>query len=513
MAKKDKKAPMNDNDSVFSDVVGKFKANPALYIGSVIILVLVVVTFVGGDFLSGGRRYVDKGGDLTFGYYDGVPISWVPGNKLSQYYEQLMRRYRDQIDMNPYQMAGLWSQAFEAAAIQVAVLREMKRSGYEPPEKIVDREVAKLPQFQDEKGNFSVSIYRQMSESSRLVLWRQVQEELTVIQFYNDLFGLLIPEGEKEFIAKMGSGLRSFEMVSFLVDNFPDSEYLTYAKGNADLFKSVHLSRITVSSGERAAKKILESVKEGTATFEDAARAQSQDSYADRGGDMGIQYAYDLEREVTDAQFRDELFSLGKGELSSVVKLGENWVFFRVEEEIKPADFEDSAVMDRVRSYMRNYERGRMEDWAVAQAEEFIEEAKVSGFDNAARRTSKEKANIGPLPLNYGNVELFSSLQANNNSVLSGQELDDLSKNQNFWKSAFSTPLKTPSAPLVQGNKVIVFLPVEQIDNDKEKSDEIVSLYSGYWLGSVTDRSLQPYFMNSPRMKNIFWDTYRKFFF
>jgi parvulin-like peptidyl-prolyl isomerase len=514
MAKKDKKNQVHDKDSGFSDIAGKFKANPALYIGSVVILVLVVVTFVGGDFLSGGRRYAGKGGDLTFGYYDKVPISYIPGNKLSQYYEQLVRRYRDQIDLNNYQISmSLWSQSFEAAAVHIAILQEMKRSNYEPPERVVDREVAKLPQFQDENGRFSPALYRQMSDTSRLALWRQVREELTVIQFYNDLLGLLIPVGEKDFIAKIGSGMRTFEMVSFLVDDFPDSEYLIYIKENSDIFRSIHLSRITVKSGEKAAKKILESIKDGTTTFEDAARAQSQDSFADRGGDMGIQYVYDIEKEITDVAVRESLLSLGKGELSPVIKVGENWIFLRVEDELKPLDFEDSAAMDRTRSYVRNYERGRMEDWAIAQAEEFITEAGMDGFDNTVRRRSKEKATIGPLPVNYGNVDIFTSLQAFNISVLSGQELSDLSKNSNFWKSAFSTPLNTLSEPLVQGNRVLVFLPVDQTDLEEERAEEISSMYSDYWLGSITERSLQPYFMNSPRMENHFWDTYRNFFF
>jgi len=513
MAKKDKKAHVSEKDSGFSEIMGKFKANPALYIGSVIILVLVVVTFVGGDFLSGGRRYVQKGGDLTFGYYDNVPISWVAGNKLSQYYEQLVRRYRDQVDLNNFQIAmSLWSQAFEAAAVNIAILQEMKRSDYEPPEKVVDKEVAKLPQFQDEKGNFSIFLYRQMSESGRLSLWRQIRDELTAIQFYNDTFGLLIPDGEKEFIAKMASDMRSFEMVYFSVDDFPESEYLRYAQENPDLFKSIHLSKITVKSGERAAKKILESIKDGTTTFEDAARSQSQDNYADRGGDMGVQYVYDIEREIADVVIRNDIFNLGKGELSAVVNLDEKWVFFRVEDELKPADFDDNAVMDRVRSYMRNYERGRMEDWAIARADEFIDDAKKDGFNLTASRKNKERSNIGPLPVNYGNVQLFTSLSEFNISALNSQELSDLSKNTNFWKTVFSTPLNTPSAPLVHGSKVLVFFPDIQIEINKEKADEISSMYSGYWLNSITEQSLQPFFMNSPRMKNNFWETYSKFF-
>jgi len=511
MAKKDKKIHANDKDPGFSDIVDKFKANPALYIGSVIILVLVVITFVGGDFLSGGRRYArNAGGDLTFGYYDKAPISWVPGNKLSQYYEQLVMTYRDQVDVNDPEISRiLWSRAFEEAAVQIAIIQEMKRSGYETPERIVNREVAK--QFLDERGNFSLALYRQKSESEHLSLSRHVRDDMTVSHFYNDLFGLLAPAGEKEFFEKIGSDMRTLELVSFLVDDFPESEYLTFAKENPDLFKPVHLSIITVTTSEKAAKKILESVKDGNATFEDAARAQSQDNFADRGGDMGIQYVYDLEKNITDAQIRDNILSLGKGELSSVVKLGGGWAFFRMEDELKQADFEDSAVMDRVRSYMRNYERGRMEDWAIAQAEEFIADVKAEGFDNAARKNKKAKSSIGPLPINYGGVDLFTILPAFNVPELR-QELYDLSKNANFWKSAFSTPLNTPSKPLVQGGKVIVLLPVSQIENDKEKSEEINSIYSDNWSYKVTAQSLGAYFMKSPRMDNRFQETFVKFF-
>jgi hypothetical protein len=510
MAKKDKNTQIDDDDSGFSEIINKFKTNPALYIGSVVILVLVSVTFVAGDLLFRSAR---GGGDLTFGYYDKVPISWVPGNKFSQYYEQLDKYYRDQVDLsNPENARELWSIAFGQAVVHTAVLQEMKRSNYEVPERVVDREVARQPQFQ-ENGRFSPALYRQMSDSNRLAQWRQIRDELAITQFYNDLFGLLIPAGEKEFIANMGSGMRTFDMVSFLVDDFPNSEYLLYAQETPGLFSSVHLSKITVNSGEREAKKILESIKDGTTTFEDAARAQSQDGFADRGGDMGIQYVYDLEREITDAAMRENILSLGRGELSAVVNLKDSWVFFRIEDELKLADFEDTATMDRVRSYMRNYERGRMEDWAIAQAQEFITEAKADGFDNTVRWRRKEKDNIGPLPVNYGSVMLFTALETFNISLLRGDELSKLSKNSSFWKSIFSTPLNTPSEPLVHGSKVLVFFPVEQADIDEEKAEEAASMYSDYWLGSITDRSLQPYFLNSPRMKNNFLETFMKFFY
>jgi len=510
MAKKAKKTEEKDSETKSSEIVRRFKQNPALYIGSVFILVLVTVTFVGGDLLVRGA---DRGGDLTFGYYDKVPVSWKPGNMFAQYQEQVVRYYQSQgVDANNIRAsADIWRQAYEMTVMHTAVMQMMKRSNYSMPEKTVDREVARLPDFQ-ENGRFSAALYNQMSDSARLALWRQVQEELTKMVYFSDFYSMLIPSSEADFIGKMASVMRSFEMVSFNVDDYPETEYLAYARENSSLFRTIHLSKITVNSSEREALKILDTVKDGTVTFEDAARAQSQDQLADRGGDMGIRYAYELEAEIPGSSERDTILSLGRGELSNVIRIGNGWGFFRVEEELKQADFEDTAVMERVRVYLRNYDRGRMEDWAIAQAEDFNADVKTSGFDNAASWRSLERRSFGPLPINYGGVELFTALESFTVSGFTSQDLQSLASNENFWKVAFSTQLSTPCEPLVQGSNVLVLFPVEEINAEEAAVNNIASMYSSYWLNYMAERSLSFYFLSNTRMDDRFWDTFFRYF-
>jgi len=510
MARKSKKTEEKDNESKSSEIVGKFKQNPALYIGSVFILVLVTVTFVGGDLLVRG---VDKGGDLTFGYYDKVPVSWIPGNMLAQYHEQIVQYYQSQgVDVNNIRAsADIWRQAYEMTVMHIAVLQIMKKSNYSVPEKTVNREVARLPDFQ-ENGRFSAALYNQMSDSARLALWRQVQEELTKIAYFNDFYGLLVPSSEANFIGKMASTMRSFEMVSFNVDDYPETEYLVYARENSSLFRTIHLSKITVNSSEREAIRILDSVKNGTVTFEDAARAQSEDQLADRGGDMGRRYAYEVEGEIPNSTERENIFSLGRGEMSNVIRIGNGWGFFRVEEELKQADFEDTSVMERVRSYLRNFDRGRMEDWAIAQAGDFIADVETSGFDNAASWRSLERRSFGPLPINYGGVELFTGLESFTVSGFNQQDLQSLASNENFWRIAFSTRLNTPCEPLVQGSNVLVLFPVDEINAEEAAVNDIASIYSSYWMNYITEQSLSFYFLNDSRMDDRFWDTFFRYF-
>ena len=508
MAQKDIKNAVKDNESSSSEIYRRFKQNPALFVGTVVVLVLVIVSFVlVPAIVPEGNR---AGGDYTFGYYDKAPISWVPGNIFSQYQEQAVRNLQAQgREVNDYRTAAeVWRWAYEGAVVHTAVLQMMKRSNYSVPVKTVDREVARLPQFQ-ENGRFSPTLYKQTSDSTRLVWWRQVNDELSKKMFYDDYFELLIPSTEAEFIANMSSGMRSFEMVYFKVDDYPESEYLAYAQEYSDLFDSIHLSRITISSGEREARKILDSIMDGTITFEDAARTQSQDSYADRGGDMGRRYGYEFERDIPDRIILD----LGRGELSDLVRAGDNWAIFRIEEELKKANFEDEAVMERVRSYLRDFEGGRMENWAEEQANEFIADAKESGFENAARWRNMERLSFGPLPVNYGGVDLFPALVIAISGI-NNQDIQNMSRNENFWKIAFSTDLQTPSKPFVQGNNVIVLFPLEQTTSDKEALERIKTMYSSYWVSYVARQYIQNYFLSGvkDKMEDNFWEVYFRIF-
>ena len=507
MAKKDKKA--SENETVTSGISRKFSQNPALYIGSVVILVLVVVTFVGGDLLSGGG-FGFGDGDLTFGSYDRVPISWVPGNVFSQNREWIAQRYRAQgFDPDDQRFSPqIWRQAYEMTVVHTAVLQIMKKSNYLVPQKTIDRHVA---QYFMENGRFSRAAYNQMSDSSRNRLLQQTREDLTKNMFFDDIRNILIPSSEADFIAAMAGPLRQFDMVSFQVDDYPLEGYLEFAQENSDLFKSVHLSRISISS-EREAKRILDSIKNGTNLFEDVARSQSVDGYAERGGDMGSRYFFELEQEIPSLSDRDIVTNLSAGELSGVINTGTVWAIFRVEEELADADFDDEAVMEIVQSYTRNFQRGRMEDWAIEQATAFIEDVKESNFDTAARRRNLDKQSFGPLPINFGGLDFFTKLDSFSISGISSFELENIANNENFWKVTFSTELNTPSEPFVQGNNVFVFFPTEQSDADESVISNIASMYSSYWVDNNMDQSLQTYFLNHAKMEDNFWDVYFRIF-
>jgi hypothetical protein len=296
-------------------------------------------------------------------------------------------------------------------------------------------------------------------------------------------------------------------MAAFPLSSYPDAEVTAYAAANPELFRVTHLSKITINASEREAQQVFASIQDGTITFEDAAKTHSQDSYAEKGGDMGVKLAHELSAEAPGAEDREKLLALGKGDYSDIIKLDSAWAFFRAEDAVSPADTGDPDTVEKIRSYITNFERGRMEDWAVARAEEFILQVQESGFDGAVIEQSLEKRHFGPISVNYGELDLFTTLAS-----LSVGELSGAASDENFWRAAFSTPLNTPSAPLVQGNNVLVLFPLEESPADESASQYIESLLSSYWLSSNAEQSVRSFFLNNEKLEDRFFDTFLRYF-
>ncbi|GHU15117.1 hypothetical protein FACS1894163_00760 [Spirochaetia bacterium] len=538
MANKVKKQPVSGDDSSKSEIYRRFKANPFVFIGTIVVLVIVVVAFVFVPAMPG----VNGGGaqgDLNFGAYDKVPINYVPGNYFSRARENIEYSYRSSINESNAQFMSyqIWREAFEETVVHTAVLQEMKKTGYTAPKDLVDREVAQQPQFMDENGRFSSIKYRQYDNSTRMAIWRQVQESIAERHYHQDIGELRRPSGEEAFVADMAARQRRFEGAAFSIGAYPDQEIITYAAENPALFKTAHLSRITISSSEREAKQVLASVKDGTSTFEDAARTQSQDTYAERGGDMGIKMAFELSSEGLDADQQAQLAGLPRGEYSDIIKLSDGWAFFRAEDAAYPADIADAAVLAKIRGYVMDFERGRVEDFFFNEAADLVniaaefEQSQTpewetnengsrvrigrTGFDEAVYRKGLEKFSFGPLPVNYGDtkvstqygeVEIFPLL-----SSFQVAELAYAASDENFWLTAFSTPLYTLSKPLVLGNSVVILYPVEESAAEEANIEDAKSRYS-FALNYSAEQSVHSFFLRSEKLEDRFMDTFLRYF-
>ncbi|MDR2136314.1 MAG: peptidylprolyl isomerase [Treponema sp.] len=504
MAMKVKKQPTNGEDSAKSELVRRFKANPAVFIGTVVVLIIVIVAFV---FVPAIVPNISGfGADYTFGYYDKTPISYRPGNYFALVHEQLVQTNQGTYSEEnaAYVNFQIWWNAFQSAVVHTGILHEMGKAGYEPSKEKVDREVAQAFQI---NGRFDAASYRQLSNARKIAIWREAQEQIITEAYLRDQYELLRPSGEADFVVGMAAAQRRFEGAAYNLADYPEAELKTYVAQNFALFKSVHFSRITVSSGEREARQILASVKDGTLSFEDAARNQSQDAYAERGGDMGVQMAYELATVISDEAAREKVLALRKGEISDLVSAGESWIFFRAEEDPVAVDTADAAQMEKIRSYLLLFERGRVVDYFAGLAEGI--RAKGIGFDEALQEAGLQKFSFGPLAINYGNLPFFPRLGGIEG--FSDTVLSDFAVTDSFWQTAFSTPLGAVSEPLELGDQVLILLPLEaEPAESPEENAENIKLTFQYFAHEAND-AIQPFFTQNPKLKDQFWETYSRY--
>jgi hypothetical protein len=515
MAVKGKKTHIQEDESLLSEFKRRFKDRPFIFIGTIAVLVLVIVAFV---FLPAVVPGQSGPSELVFGFYDGIPVKYVPNNYFHRQLQYSMEYYRQRTGgevNNRIAASQVWRNAFEETLINIAMLKQAGDAGYTPPKDLVDRRITQLPELQ-ENGAFSINRYRQLSSSDRMTLWKETRDAMITEHYVSDLIALQIPQGETDFLKSMAERQRTFKMVSFSLSDFPDSEVSAFASENSGLFRLIQLSRITINSSEREAQQILASIKDGTLSFEDAVSAHSQDSYAGQGGSMGQRMAYELLIEIADESSREQVLSLARGAYSDVVKtpLG-SWAIYRCDEAARPFDASDSSLISKIKNYIMGYQGGRVEDWFRSQAESFAELVKNSeSFESAALARGLSVSTIGPLPLNYGEYG-FSGGQNNifgSTALLPLSTIPELAyaeANEEFWAEAFSIPVNTPSKPLVLGLNIIILYPESESRAEESSLENIEYMYQ-YQSQNFMQQDLRALLLSNPRLRDQFTEAFSR---
>jgi hypothetical protein len=515
-------------ESGFQELVNRFKERPFLFGGTVLILIIVIIAFV---FVPTIPVMEADRNALRFGSYAGKPIT----NEDSYFNEVLYETanmagfdVRSDYSQNFDLAFQVWYQAFMQTLIHMAILDEMRQIGYEAPKEEIDRLVAANPLFHEE-GRFSHVRYNSFDRNRRLGIWRSTEESHITGKYMEAFMGLKTSSAEKSFIEGMAFPERSFEAAYFPRLAYPDSEVFAFAAANPDLFKTIHLSRITVST-EREARQLLDSIEKGIASFEDSARAHSTDMDKDRGGDMGLRMAWEIFTELKEESNRNTVTSLRQGQYSPVLQTpGDAWIFFRAEETPYSPDLLQEENLAKVRNYMTRFEGGRVENWLVALVEELLAGAREQNRDlvshieflkeqdlttlpgRLAVLGSVRTGTFGPVNLNYGNLgetdyssRLFTNtLDTQTNPALAGAVSSEV-----FWRNAFFTPLNTPSAPFTLGDSIVVITAVEETAGDEDSAVNIANFYSSGWMYNALHRDMTNAFFASSKAENNFYGVF-----
>jgi hypothetical protein len=481
----------------------QFNRHPALYIGSVIILVIVVVTFVGGPIASGAGGQ----GKIVFGEYNGEEIAYVPGNYFARQYEAIANQVRSSGDNTNLQMQLrlIWREAFNRTVFHTAVTQRAEAAGMRVTEERVDRAIAQMPQFQ-EQGRFSAERYRNTPSQERFALRRFIEESLMYERVVQDVVqGTEVSEAEIAFFRSMAGPERRFSFVSIPFSEFPEEELATYAEENQELFRSVQLSVITTRGSQEEAQEIRRQAVERESSFEDLAREHSTGALAEQGGDMGRVFAYELERDLTQPEDVESVLDTEEGEISPVLETPTGWAIYRVNSGVREFDPADPQNLEAVRSYMNTFQRGYIEDFVREQAASFAEAARQSSFSEAAAEEELDVAETGFFPINYGDAPYFSQLNQGE-----GQEIAEAAQTERFFLEGFSLRQGEVSEPIVLRRSVVVLQLQEEREVSSEDTEFLVDYYP-YLVQQNQSQQVRLSFVRDEELEDNFAATFGRY--
>lgn len=478
-----------------------------LFGGAVFILVLSVISFV---FIPAmGSSSGNK--PLVFGKWNGKPIEYVQDSFFIRQIQTLTDQMQSQgKEVNQFSNFQIMQSAFNSAAIRMAILDELKSAGYKVPASLINKNLVQY--YRDETGKYSAKIYNDTPEATKISRRTILSEEMTAQRYIDDVFGIRsgvygmkTSSKETDLIKSMARTERTFTYASFNTATYPQTEVVAYGMANPALFVKHNLSIITVDT-EADAKKVSSSLSKKEISFEDAVTTYSTRTGTDVAGTLINSMRNDLNTLFSDAKDLATVLALQPETTSGIVKAGKTFVIVRCNAAPVNPDFADPSVISAISTYMNTNERGKIEDFFMAQAKDFSQLAKEKGFAVACKSAGVEKKTSAAFGINYGNANILTQLPVEKNP-----EFASAIKSDTFFKTAFALKGEEVSAPVLLGSNVVVLQLAEEKAVDTQNL-EMIPLYYNYYAGSWSQKSLSDSFLKSKKMEDNFMNTYLKYF-
>ncbi len=475
-------------------------------IGAVIVLIISAIVFIpfGGEAVF--EAFFNRNKAPVLGSYDGTEIRYEHGSTFANAVSNIAEYYKSMgAELNDTDNYRVFQYAFQTTVKDMAYLDAVKKAGYSVPESAVNRRLVRY--YSDADGNYSPRLYNQTSKSDREEIRKGYEKTLAYNRVEEDLlgsdtgsmrlYGLKPSSKEAPFLSDMGRDTHSFSYVSFSTTSFPTEEGIKWAKSNADKFIKYNMSVVTLAD-ESSANSLLKQLKSGEMTFADAVSEKSQKFYSGDDGTLSRPYAYQLENIITDADQRALVVALAKDELSPVINTAQGFSIFRGEGSPEQPDYSDSTMQNVIMSYVKNTERGYIEEYYTGIAKNFIAQATLNSFDEAALAFGVTKRDTLSFPVNYKNSSFYTATPATD------EVMNDLAYDADALQKVFALKADEVSAPFVLGNNIVV-MKCTGITKDSTETDA-AQLESK--IASTDQNSADRTLLASDKVKDNVWLTY-----
>ena len=474
----------------------KKKKNITWFLGA-LFLILTVAVFVLSP-LAG--VFSPSSSSLVFGEYDGTPIEYAYGNYFYEQQQNIAASWDGDLSSDTYQweIYQIWKQAFDNTVINTAIMNQVEQSGLFVTDSAIDSYLLTQGPYIDENGNFSAEAYNGTSDSQKQVIRDSVKDSIAYQTVVNDMFSSIYSEKEIEYIKSLAAEEKAFKYVVFPLSDYPEERVLSYAQANLMNFTELDISLITLSADdEAAANSIHADIKSGAVLFEDAAKNNSTDSYAENGGDAGWFSFNDLAQFFENEDAVHAIFSLEAGEVSDLYETAYGYSIIRVNDGPRMPDLTDPDKIDSIRSYMISYETELVTNYMTQQAEAFAAQA-ADDFDAAAATSSLDIHESSSTPLNFNSSTFLKSFAYTD----ADQYLASIGSDEAALKALYSTDPQQVSPIISLGDGLLVAYCTEVVD--ATDSMDTLSLYYPYMVQQILQQEYTDQVFASDKLTDNF---------
>ena len=503
MDKNKQKKEKNKHMKELNSVDRKKKQHPFLWIFSITILVIIVISFIGGPLLQGVGG---SGNKLVFGKYGDIEIEYAYGTYFARQLDILQDQYKSNDSENyQYETYQIWKGAFDRAVFHTGILYSASMSGVYVSDRKVDKTLTQYGPYMD-NGKFSPALYNATPDADRHANRTIFREELIQQQYLQDIGERVQSASELDFIKAMSSTERNFRYVAFPISGYPLEEVSSYGNSNISTFKKMGLSRISLKDNKKEAEVILDQLKENPALFEEVAQNHSTDFYAEKGGDMGHVAYYSLGGDISDNNDTDSIFALGEDEISALIETPYGYSIYRCNKVSQEPDLADENELKNILNYMLINEKGMIEDYFTDLAETFINRANDEGFTEAAASIGLSYYFTDFFPINYGNSYFLKQVK----TIDESKYFDTVATDQRFLTSLFSLKADELTEPAIVGDTILV----AQMISEQEMSEDDLSYMDSFYpylVDQIQQMELNSTFLDSDLLTNNFMSIFSQY--
>ena len=154
------------------------------------------------------------------------------------------------------------------------------------------------------------------------------------------------------------------------------------------------------------------------------------------------------------------------------------------------------------------YEKGMVEDYAIAQADVFRSRVDEVGFTGATLEEAYNVSLTDFFPLNYQEIYFLAPVRAMTQNL----DLSSAAYSEPFFLAAFGLSIGESSQPVLLDDQVVV-LKLDDVREPPQRQLDLMEDYYNFYIGQALEADLQSILLDPEYLDDNFNETFYQYIF